>query len=218
MRASLQRVSSSPHTYQSPYAPVGSVRLSWNHGWSDDVWFMTRSAITRMPALVRLVDEVLEVVDRPVVGVDVEEVRDVVAAVAERRRVEGQQPDAVDAEPLQVVELVGEPAEVAGAVVVPVEEPAQMDLVEDRGLEPQRVAARTSSPASLKTAPTLSMWLLPGGEPDVVPAGAPRERAPRSRSGRRRRAAGRARPGPRRRPRCSENGSTLTTQITSSFA
>ena len=33
-------------------------------------------------ALVRLVDEVLEVVDRPVIGVDAEEVGDVVAAVA----------------------------------------------------------------------------------------------------------------------------------------
>ncbi len=49
IRASPQRVSSSPQTYQSPYGPVGSVRLSWNHGWSEDVWFMTRSAITRSP-------------------------------------------------------------------------------------------------------------------------------------------------------------------------
>ena len=49
MRASPQRWSSSPQTYQSPYGPVGSVRLAWNHGWSLDVWFMTRSAITRIP-------------------------------------------------------------------------------------------------------------------------------------------------------------------------
>ena len=27
----------------------GSERDSWNHGWSADVWFMTRSAMTRMP-------------------------------------------------------------------------------------------------------------------------------------------------------------------------
>ncbi len=90
-------------------------------------------------ALVRLLDEELEVVDRPVVRVDRIEVGDVVAAVAKRARVEGQQPDAVDADLLQVVELVGEPDEVAGAVVVPVEEPAQVDLVEDRGLEPDRI-------------------------------------------------------------------------------
>ena len=49
------------------------------------------------PALVRLVDEVLEVVDRPVVGMDVEEVGDVVAAVAQRAREARQEPDAVDA-------------------------------------------------------------------------------------------------------------------------
>ena len=49
IRASLQRLSSSPHTYQSAYGPFGSERLAWNHGWSDDVWFMTRSAITRNP-------------------------------------------------------------------------------------------------------------------------------------------------------------------------
>src|SRR5207237_897714 len=89
---------------------------------------------------VRLLDEELEVVDRPVVGVDGEEVRDVVAAVAERRGVHRQQPDAVDAEPLQVVELVRESAEVARAVVVAVEEASDVDLVEDRGLEPVRLA------------------------------------------------------------------------------
>ena len=77
-------------------------------------------------------DEVADVVDRAVVGVDREEVRDVVAAVAQRRLVERQQPDAVDAQPLQVVELLGQPAEVAGAVAVGVEEAADVDLVEDR--------------------------------------------------------------------------------------
>ena len=92
------------------------------------------------PALVRLLDELAEVLDRSVVGMDREEVGDVVAAVAQRRRVHRQQPDAVDAEPLQVVELVDEPAEVAGAVVVAVEEAADVDLVEDGALEPERVA------------------------------------------------------------------------------
>ena len=42
---------SSDHEWfqQARNAPAGSLRDSWNHGWSDDVWFMTRSAITRMP-------------------------------------------------------------------------------------------------------------------------------------------------------------------------
>ena len=87
----------------------------------------------------RGVDQLLDVVDGPVVGVDLGEVGDVVAAVAQRRLVERQQPDAVDPEPLQVVELLGQPAEVARAVAVGVEEAADVDLVEDRALEPQRL-------------------------------------------------------------------------------
>jgi hypothetical protein len=91
-------------------------------------------------ALVGGGDEALEVLDGAVVGVDRVEVGDVVAAVAQRRGVHGQQPDAVDAQPGEVVELLGQPEEVARAVVVAVEEPAQMDLVEDGALEPERVA------------------------------------------------------------------------------
>ena len=91
------------------------------------------------PALVRRLDEGAEVLDRAVVRVDRVEVGDVVAAVAERRGVEGEQPDAVDAEPLQVVELLLQAAEVARPVVVAVEERARVDLVEDGRLEPQRV-------------------------------------------------------------------------------
>ncbi len=52
------------------------------------------------------VDQLLHIVDRAVVGVHAGEVRDVVAAVAQRGLEERQQPDAVDAQPLQVVELL----------------------------------------------------------------------------------------------------------------
>ena len=140
IRASRYGSSVSDQTYQSPFGPFGSVRDSWNHGCSDEVWFITRSAITRMPRWCACVDELPEVVDGPVVGMDREEVGDVVAAVAQRRRVHRQEPQAVDAEPLQVVELLDQPAEVAEAVVVPVEEAADVDLVEDGALEPERVA------------------------------------------------------------------------------
>ena len=91
------------------------------------------------PALVGRVDEGPDVVDRPVVGVDLVVVGDVVAAVAQRAGEHRQQPDDVDAQPLQVVELLGQPAEVAGAVGVAVEEPAQVDLVEDGLLEPEGI-------------------------------------------------------------------------------
>ena len=127
------------HTYQSRLGESGLERDSWNHGCSLEVWFMTKSAITRMPSWCAWSTKRLEVVDDAVVGVDAEEVRDVVAAVAQRRGVHRQQPDAVDPEPLEVLELLGEPAQVARAVAVAVEEPADVDLVEDRALEPQRV-------------------------------------------------------------------------------
>ena len=66
--------------------------------------------------LVRLVDERDEIADVPVLAEHGHEVGDVVAAVAKRRGVNGQQPDAVDAEPLQVVQPGRQPAQVAGAV------------------------------------------------------------------------------------------------------
>lgn len=90
-------------------------------------------------ALVRLLHERGEVVGGPVVGMHGVVVGDVVTAVAQRRRVERQEPDAVDAEPLEVVEALGEADEVADAVAVAVGEAADVDLVEHRPLEPERV-------------------------------------------------------------------------------
>ena len=97
-------------------------------------------------AFVRRIDERLEVVDGAVVGMDGVEVRDVVAAVTQRRRVHRQQPHAVHAEPLQVVEPLGEPDEVADAVVVAVGKGADVDLVEHRALEPRGIGLEPLRP------------------------------------------------------------------------
>jgi hypothetical protein len=94
---------------------------------------------------VRLLDQLGGVVDRAVLGQHREEVRDVVAAVAQRRLEERQQPEAVDPQPLQVVELGREAPQVAGAVVVGVGEAPDQDLVEDRPLEPV-VVVRVDGP------------------------------------------------------------------------
>ena len=88
------------------------------------------------PALMGLFQEFLEVVERAVIGVDRPEIGDVVAAIAQRRAVEGQHPDAIHAERLDVVELAGQPPEVARAVVRGIEERADADLVDDRVLVP----------------------------------------------------------------------------------
>src|SRR5205807_8008538 len=77
-----------------------------------------------------------------VLGEDGEEVADVVAAVTKGRVVEREHPDAVDAQPLEVVELLGEAAQVAGTVVAGVVEAPHQGLVEDRPLEPAIVGRK----------------------------------------------------------------------------
>ena len=69
-------------------------------------------------SLVGRVDELHEVVEVPVLGKDRIEVGDVVAPVLQRGLVERQQPQALDAEPLEVVELLDQPPEIAEAVAV----------------------------------------------------------------------------------------------------
>ena len=91
-------------------------------------------------ALVRGVDELDEVGEVAELGQDGGVVGDVVAAVAQRGVEERRQPEAVDAQPLQIVQLGGDALEVADAVAVAVLEGADQDLVEDGALEPVGVA------------------------------------------------------------------------------
>jgi hypothetical protein len=110
-------------------------------------------------ALMGGLHEVADVVDGPVVGLDREEIRDVVAAVTQRRLVERQQPDAVDAQPLQVVQLLDQPAEVTGAVAVGVEERPRVDLVEDSRLEPERLGLEPVAGVVAAHVTTRKMWV-----------------------------------------------------------
>src|SRR4029077_8970922 len=71
--------------------------------------------------------------------VDVRVVRDVIAVVAQRRGIEGQEPDGVDSQVLQVRQLFDQAAEIASAVGVAVEERPDVELVDDRVLVPERV-------------------------------------------------------------------------------
>ena len=100
---------------------------------------MTSSVMTLQAAAVRLADEVADVGAGAVVGMDVVVVGDVVAVVLERRGIEGQQPEGVDAEILQIVELFGEALEVADAVAVAVAEGLDVQLVDDGVLVPERI-------------------------------------------------------------------------------
>ena len=58
------------------------------------------------PAAMRLAQKRLEVGERTVVRMDRRVVGDVVSVIAQRRRIEGQQPENVDAQVLKIVELL----------------------------------------------------------------------------------------------------------------
>ena len=160
IRASEYRVGSSDHTYQSRFGAALARLLEPGVIAGGVVHHQVGDHADA--ALVGGLDEAADVLDRAVVGLDREEVGDVVAAVAQRRLEERQQPDAVHAQPLQVVELLGQAAEVAGTVAVGVEEGACVDLVEDGRLEPQRLSfeplSRVVPRALASTQSTFRTW------------------------------------------------------------
>ena len=89
-------------------------------------------------ALVRFLDQPLDIlqiaigrIDRPIVG-------DVVAIVAQRRGIEGQKPDRRDAQLLDIVETRKKACEIADPVAIGVDEGLDMQLVDDRVLVPVR--------------------------------------------------------------------------------
>jgi hypothetical protein len=91
------------------------------------------------PPPMRLAQEEPEVGERPVGGMDVRVVRNIVPVVLQGRGVERKEPEGVDSEILQVVQLPGEPPEVSHAVSVAVVEGPHVELVDDRVLVPERI-------------------------------------------------------------------------------
>src|SRR5690348_15855208 len=88
-------------------------------------------------AAVRLTHELDEVVARAEPRIDSVVVADVVAVVAPRRRLEGRQPDRVDAQRIEVVETPRESLEVAASIAVRIEECLDVEAVDDRVLVPE---------------------------------------------------------------------------------
>ena len=97
-------------------------------------------------ALVARRHQGVEVVEGPVLGCDGDVVAHVVADVGQRARVDGRQPDRVDAQggigPGQVVEPAEDAGQVPDAVAVRIGEAAGVDLVEDRAVPPSVLAVR----------------------------------------------------------------------------
>jgi hypothetical protein len=85
---------------------------------------------------VRSVEELDEVIDGAELRQHLIEVADVITAVAQRRIVKRWQPNAVDAQPLQVVDPFGKPAQITESVSVGVVERPDQHFVENRVLEP----------------------------------------------------------------------------------
>ncbi len=83
--------------------------------------------------------EIAEVRHGAVSRIDVAVLRDVVAVVTQRRGIERQNPQRVDPELLQIVELRGQPWKIAHAVIVRVEERLHVKLIDDGVLEPERI-------------------------------------------------------------------------------
>ncbi len=102
----------------------------------------------RRPRSVRLGDEAIEVGLRAVLRIDRGVIAHVVADVPAGRRIDRRQPDRVDAEALEVVEVGDDPRQVADPVAVAVGEAARVDLVHHAApppvvAEPRRADGRS---------------------------------------------------------------------------
>lgn len=91
------------------------------------------------PPFVAALDEALDVLDRAVLVRDAVVVRDVIAHVDLGRLVDRTQPDDVDTQLLDVVQLGDDAGKVADAVIVGVLERGRIDLVDGAFLPPRPV-------------------------------------------------------------------------------
>jgi hypothetical protein len=84
--------------------------------------------------------EAAKVRHRAEIGIDVVIVRNVIAVVSSGRRIERQEPQRRDTEILQIIQLFRQSGEIADAVAVAVEKRLDVQLIDDRVLEPKLVA------------------------------------------------------------------------------
>jgi hypothetical protein len=82
-------------------------------------------------------DQSVDVGEGTEVGVDGAVVSDVVAVVGQRRAVEREQPEAVNAEVCEVIQFAGQPSQIAEAIAIRVAERLDIHAVEDGVLVPQ---------------------------------------------------------------------------------
>ena len=90
-------------------------------------------------AIVRRGQKSLEVVQRAVARMNGGVIRDVVAVIAQRRRIKRQQPDGVGAQLLKIIEALRQPDKITDTVAIAVAKSAHVQLVNDRVFVPQVV-------------------------------------------------------------------------------
>src|SRR6185437_5972610 len=101
-------------------------------------------------------------------GMHVVIVGDVVAAVASRRGMDRVQPQAVDAEPGQVVQAAGQPGKVTGTIPVRVLERFRVQAVDDRLLVPALSHVFPYSPWLTAANAARSLLARQGAPPDPL--------------------------------------------------
>src|SRR5271165_7511839 len=90
-------------------------------------------------ALMGGVQKLLEILQTSVVRMDIRIIRDIVSVVAQRRRIEWQQPQAGNAEVLKVIKLADQAGKIADAVIITVGKSTNMEFIDNRILVPERI-------------------------------------------------------------------------------
>jgi hypothetical protein len=114
--------------------------------------------MTFRPSRVGAGDQGVEIGQGPEDRIDAGIVRDVIAEVLHRRGEEGRQPDAVHTQRGDVVQMGGDPRQIADAVAVRVGEAARIDLIQD-------APRHHSVGASVVTVGWLRVWTFTRGLP-----------------------------------------------------
>ena len=83
-----------------------------------------------------------KILQRSVVWINVEIIRDVIAVILERRRIERQEPERVDTEFLEIIELFDQPAKVSNPICISVVKRLDVQLVNDRVFKPKWIGRR----------------------------------------------------------------------------
>ena len=91
------------------------------------------------PAFVRFGQKRAEIVKRSVVRINVVVIGDVVAVIAQWRRIKRQEPDRGNPEFLEIIQFLDQAAKIANPIAVAVVKSFDVQLVDDRVFVPKRI-------------------------------------------------------------------------------